>query len=286
MTSPFLSFPCWLTSCPFGLCPLFFFLLKPSCDSLEKNSFSQWAGISDLFTSELQYTFHRSKSSPKYTPDSLLKPCQVLSDFWCFPSSPSVFTSPGLLCHRCYSLLIRVLSLKRTCILEDGLCVFWKVSRRYCIAGGIMRNNVIGDSSLLSGVTRVWLLVLSCCWLCCVASAFPRGSSPFLWAEQPRVFPAFTTGWQCKILIVSLFQLYVYVPVCARVSACDSIVRQKIKTSTAFFPFWKQRYTGFLWNRVDCENTEPIRKQCCCRTWSTAIFQKRTSAFFVCWLCI
>lgn len=60
-----LSLVGWL--CALLACPPFFFLLKPSSDSLEKNSFSQWAGVSDLFTSELHYTFHRSKSSTPQT---------------------------------------------------------------------------------------------------------------------------------------------------------------------------------------------------------------------------
>lgn len=67
--------------------------------------------------------------------------------------------------------------------------------------------------------------------------------------------------------------------------ACDSIVRQKIKNSSAFFHFENKDVVVSCQLELDYENTKPIWKQCC--AWGIAInttFHKCTSALFLCWL--
>lgn len=85
-------------------CP-FFCLFKPGGDSLEKNPFSQRAGIYDLFTSELHHTISRPRPAsgavPRLSFSSLSGPSgsQGLSS--------RSLTLPGLPCHRWYYSPIR-----------------------------------------------------------------------------------------------------------------------------------------------------------------------------------
>ena len=148
MTSPFLSFPCWLTLCPFGLSLFFFFSLVVI----------HWKKIhlasEQEFMTYLQVNFTLlfiGQSQPlKYPPDCILE--TVSSSQWCrrTPLQPvcAYLTWPAMSYMLFTVCLPRIYSLKRTYILECGLRVFWKVSRRYCIAGGIKRNNGIWGSTL------------------------------------------------------------------------------------------------------------------------------------------
>lgn len=94
---------CALLACS----PLFFFFLSLLVTHWKKIHLASEQEFLTYLQVNFTILFIGQTQAPKYSPDCLLKPCQVLSNIWGFPSSPSVLTSPGLLCHWCCSLLIQ-----------------------------------------------------------------------------------------------------------------------------------------------------------------------------------